>query len=152
MRISDWSSDVCSSDLRQSNGRATGQRLFSFQMFPEKHKIVLPDFLDTSRGEIIKQEGAIARPDKAAYLKIQMFKNAADFPVLAFGQCHLNPLIASGAAFKIRVDLAVADAFYIDAFDQTLKTGLRSEKNMHERKSLSRKSTAFYSWLIQNTT
>src|SRR3546814_9987420 len=50
---------------RQSNGRATGQRLFSFQMFPEKHKIVLPDFLDTSRGEIIKQEGAIARPDKA---------------------------------------------------------------------------------------
>src|SRR3546814_803859 len=35
---------------RQSNGRATGQRLFSFQMFPEKHKIVLPDFLDTSRG------------------------------------------------------------------------------------------------------
>src|SRR3546814_11632643 len=79
-------------------------------MFPEKHKIVLPDFLDTSRGEIIKQEGAIARPDKAAYLKIQMFKNAADFPVLAFGQCHFNPLIASGAAFQIRVDLAVADA------------------------------------------
>src|SRR3546814_271287 len=127
MRISDWSSDVCSSDLpweRQSNGRATGQRLFSFQMFPEKHKIVLPDFLDTSRGEIIKQEGAIARPDKAAYLKIQMFKNAADFPVLAFGQCHFNPLIASGAAFQIRVDLAVADAFDLDAFDQILKLGL----------------------------
>src|SRR3546814_3885767 len=127
MRISDWSSDVCSSDLvlqsclgdwstwktappacdqrlagwyrpweRQSNGRATGQRLFSFQMFPEKHKIVLPDFLDTSRGEIIKQEGAIARPDKAAYLKIQMLKNAADFTVIAFGQCDFNPLIASG--------------------------------------------------------
>src|SRR3546814_20260148 len=105
MRISDWSSDVCSSDLpweRQSNGRATGQRLFSFQVFREKHKIVLPDFLDTSRREIIKQEGAIARPDKAAYLPIQMFKNAADFPVLAFGQCHCNLLIASGAAFQIR--------------------------------------------------
>src|SRR3546814_17584889 len=92
-------------------------------MFPEKHKFVLPEFLDTSRGEIIKQEGAIARPDKAAYLKIQMFKNAADFPVLAFGQCHFHPLIASGAAFHIRIDLAIADAFDLDAFDQLLNLG-----------------------------
>src|SRR3546814_13095885 len=93
-------------------------------MFPEKHKIVLPDFLDTSRGEIIKQEGAIARPDKAAYLKIQMFKNAADFPLLAFGPCHFNPLIASGSAFPIRVDLAVAAAFDLEAFDKHPILGL----------------------------
>src|SRR3546814_3830385 len=49
---------------RQSNGRATGQRSFSFQVFPEKPKIVLPDFLDASRREIIKQEGTIAREDR----------------------------------------------------------------------------------------
>src|SRR3546814_7603865 len=91
-----------------------------------------------------------------------MFKNAADFPVLAFGQCHFNPLIASGAAFQIRVDLAVADAFDLDAFDQILKLGLadfsvsaraigaldasggRSEEHTSELQSLMRISYAVF--------
>src|SRR3546814_14833965 len=61
MRISDWSSDVCSSDL---------------------------------------------------------------LAVLALGELHFDPAVAPGAAFHVRIDRAIADAFDLDAVDQLFELGL----------------------------
>src|SRR3546814_6835515 len=53
-----------------------------------------------------------------------MFEHLAYLAILAFGQRHLDPLIAPGAAFEIGVDLAIADAVDGDAEDQLFELRL----------------------------
>src|SRR3546814_2410458 len=53
-----------------------------------------------------------------------MFEDAAHLTVLAFRQRQLDPLVASGTAFEVGVDLAVADAVDGDALDQILELRL----------------------------
>jgi hypothetical protein len=53
-----------------------------------------------------------------------MFEHAAYLAVLAFAEAHLDPAVAAGAAFEICVDLAVADAIYLDTVDEILQLGL----------------------------
>src|SRR5690348_5141626 len=53
-----------------------------------------------------------------------MREDAADLPVLAFGETKLNPAIASGAPLEIGVDRAVVNAFDRDPFRELLELGL----------------------------
>ena len=53
-----------------------------------------------------------------------MLEHAADLAVLAFGQRHLDPLVAPGAALHVGVDLAVAHALDLDPVDQVLELRL----------------------------
>jgi hypothetical protein len=79
---------------------------------------VLAHFVDRAGGEVAEGEGAVGGADQAGDAQAQMFEDAADFAVLAFGQRQLDPGIGAGAAFQIGVDRAVTDAVDLDAFDQ----------------------------------
>jgi ATP-dependent DNA helicase RecQ len=46
----------------------------------------------------------------------EVSEDVADFPVLAFGQRHLDPAVAPGSAFEVGVDRSVANAVNGDAF------------------------------------
>jgi hypothetical protein len=85
----------------------------------------LRHFLGPAAWQVGQLERAIGRAQQARDLKPQMFEHAADFAVLAFGQRHFDPLVAPGAALHVGVDIAIAHAVDLDAFDQVFELALR---------------------------
>ena len=55
-----------------------------------------------------------------------MFEHAADFAILALGQCHFQPAVTSGSTFEIGVNFAVFHAFDFNAVDKLLQLFLRN--------------------------
>src|SRR3546814_6571316 len=82
------------------------------------------DEINLADCKILLRELAVAGADEATDLEAEMFEHLAYLAILAFGQRHLDPLIAPGAAFEIGVDLAIADAVDGDAEDQLFELRL----------------------------
>src|SRR3546814_3083059 len=117
MRISDWSSDVCSSDLGQKVDPARG---------PERGEPVRRQRLDRRE---VRDEGRVAR--ESLFLK-----DAGDFQNgLRLLLCPLNP----GPRSRPPIDIDATRVLHSDAH-----YGLRSEEHTSELQSLMRISYAVF--------
>src|SRR3546814_5639866 len=99
MRISDWSSDVCSSDLlRSTNGYRLGFRLLAGTQLREQFVVVLERFCDITR---MHQPAAIEHDRSVADVAQQAGAVTGQHHDLAAAQSALHPLL--GLAHEISI-------------------------------------------------
>src|SRR3546814_19875480 len=139
MRISDWSSDVCSSDLRRGwrfgrigtrGGRGRWQRChfdggFAFralgERLPERDQIVLADLADRAHRQITDHERSVAHATQPRYFEPPMLHHAHHLPALPIDQVKLYQPIGQGTANHIGIDRAQVEPDALYALDKHLK-------------------------------
>src|SRR3546814_3414980 len=129
MRISDWSSDVCSSDLEGEEGRCPGQGVRGHYLWR------LPMNIGS-----IKQNDAGIFVGKIATLTIAM--------TIALREVHsANP---KAPKFEVLALSASRAWVQVGALFELFSNGTRSEEHTSELQSLMRTSYAVFCWKTKN--
>src|SRR3546814_19933542 len=110
MRISDWSSDVCSSDLFRAFGdedEFTGQRHAAVRLAPARQGFGAINLATRHIDDRLEERHELALPQTAAYLLGQCQMPAQAMGMAAFDQAKMHGAVDVRQPQRTHADLAV---------------------------------------------